>query len=84
MQWDSQLRKVGRKCVTFFGIVLHCKLQQRMLAKLLIVNEVERVWDRDDQGVTKRCPLSWLTNSVLVYEPKCGGGGGLRGPSPSQ
>ncbi len=27
------------------------------------------------QGVTKRCRLSWLTNSALVYEPKCGGGG---------
>jgi hypothetical protein len=28
-----------------------------------------------DQGVTKRCRLSWLTNSALVlavYEPKCG------------
>jgi hypothetical protein len=25
------------------------------------------------RGVTKRCRLSWLTNSVLVYEPKCGG-----------
>ncbi len=25
------------------------------------------------QGVTKRCRLSWLTNSALVYEPKCGG-----------
>jgi hypothetical protein len=22
------------------------------------------------QGVTKRCRLSWLTNSALVYEPK--------------
>jgi hypothetical protein len=34
------------------------------------------------QGVTKRCRLSLLTNSALVYEPKCrgmGGGGGLRG-----
>ncbi len=29
-----------------------------------------------EQGVTKRCRLSWLTNSALVYEPKCGGGGG--------
>ncbi len=29
-------------------------------------------------GVTKRCRLSWLTNSTLVYEPKCGGGGELR------
>ncbi len=27
------------------------------------------------QGVTKRCRLSWLTNSVLVHEHKCGGGG---------
>jgi hypothetical protein len=26
-------------------------------------------------GVTKRCRLSWLTNSALAYEPKCGGGG---------
>ncbi len=24
------------------------------------------------QGVTKRCRLSWLTNSALVYKPKCG------------
>jgi hypothetical protein len=33
------------------------------------------------QGVTKRCRRSWLTNSALVYEPKCGGGGELRGLS---
>ncbi len=36
-----------------------------------------------EQGVTKRRRLSWLTNSALVYEPKCGGigggGGDLRG-----
>jgi hypothetical protein len=25
------------------------------------------------QGVTKTCRLSWVTNSALVYEPKCGG-----------
>jgi hypothetical protein len=31
------------------------------------------------QGVTKRCRLSWLTNSA--YEPKCGGRGQLRGPN---
>jgi hypothetical protein len=31
------------------------------------------------QQVTKRCRLYWLTNSALVYEPKCGGmGGGVR------
>ena len=28
------------------------------------------------QAVTERCRLSWLTNSALVYEPKCGGEGG--------
>ncbi len=28
------------------------------------------------RGVTKRCLLSWLTNSTLVYKPKCEGGGG--------
>ncbi len=31
---------------------------------------------RCKQGATKRCRLSWLTNSALIYEPKCGGGGG--------
>ncbi len=30
------------------------------------------------QGVTKRCRLSWLTNNALVYEPKCGGRGGVQ------
>jgi hypothetical protein len=28
------------------------------------------------QGVTKRCRLSWLTNSAFAYEPKCRGRGG--------
>ncbi len=35
------------------------------------------------QGVTKRCRLSWLTNSALVNEPKWGregGQGGFAGP----
>ncbi len=31
--------------------------------------------------VIKRCSLSWLTNSALVYEPKCGGGRGGVGRS---
>ncbi len=30
-------------------------------------------------GVTTRCRLSWLTNSALVYEPKCEGGWGEGG-----
>jgi hypothetical protein len=33
-------------------------------------------------GFTKRCPLSWLTNSAPVYEPKCGGRGGVAGCQP--
>jgi hypothetical protein len=33
-------------------------------------------------GFIKRCRLSWLTNSGLVYEHKCGGRGGeFRGHS---
>ncbi len=31
------------------------------------------------QGVTKRCRRSLLTSSALVYEPKCGGEGGVAG-----
>jgi hypothetical protein len=38
---------------------------------------------RFGQGVTKRCRLSWLTNSSLVHEPKCGGKGGVAGPLPT-
>jgi hypothetical protein len=34
----------------------------------------ELIYEGAIQGVTKRCRLSWLTNSALVYEPKCGGG----------
>ncbi len=37
---------------------------------------------RLEQGVTKRCRLSWLTNSALVYEPECGGSGGVAGSQP--
>jgi hypothetical protein len=31
------------------------------------------------KGVTKKCRLSWLTNSAVVYEPKCWGRGGVAG-----
>ncbi len=33
-------------------------------------------------GVTKRCRQSWLTNSALVYEPKCERRGGVAGSPP--
>ncbi len=29
--------------------------------------------ETQNQGVTKRCRLSWLTHSALVYEPNAGG-----------
>jgi hypothetical protein len=32
-------------------------------------------------GATKRCRLSWLTNSAHVYEPKFGGDGEFQGLS---
>ncbi len=35
-----------------------------------------------EQGVTKRCCLSRLTSSVIVYEPKYGGRGGITGCGP--
>ncbi len=35
-------------------------------------------WPNTQAGVYKRCRLSLLTNSALVYEPKSGGGGELR------
>jgi hypothetical protein len=34
------------------------------------------------QGVTKRCCLSRLTNSVNIYEPKCGERRGVAGSQP--
>jgi hypothetical protein len=34
------------------------------------------------QGFRKRCRLSLLTNSALVYKPKCGGKGGVAGSRP--
>ncbi len=47
------------------------------------VLKVLKVKNSHTQGVTKRCRLSWLTNSALVYEPKCGGrGGGVAGSQP--
>ncbi len=43
---------------------------------MLQINSVEGVkGDTGMQGVKKRCRLSWLTNSALVYEPNCEGRG---------
>jgi hypothetical protein len=42
---------------------------------IILINEAI---DTVNAGVTRKCRLSWLTNSALVYEPKWGGGGGYR------
>ncbi len=69
---------------------------QRFLREILR-NKFSLTWDhgfctvvqilkmqlRLTQGVTtKRCRLSWLTNSALAYEPKCGGREGVAGSQP--
>ncbi len=40
------------------------------------------VRDPPPQGITKRCRLSLLTNSALVYESQCGGIGDVAGSQP--
>jgi hypothetical protein len=37
---------------------------------------------RPSQEFKKRCRLSWLTNSALAYDPKCGGRVGVAGSQP--
>jgi hypothetical protein len=51
-----------------------CRVTVRLLAHL-VVPDLHRDLLHQlvylEQGVTKRCRLSRLTNSTLVYEPKC-------------
>jgi hypothetical protein len=45
----------------------------QLVQKFVILRRVQNYsFESFHQGVTKRCCLSWLTNSALVYEPKCG------------
>ncbi len=70
---SAQQFPVKKKCEVFWSVKLY---------HLLSIVHWFDAWKSPKyikQGVTKRCRLSWLTNSALVYEPKCGGkGGGLR------
>jgi hypothetical protein len=45
---------------------------------IILINEAI---DTVNAGVTKKCRLSWLTNSALVYERPNAGDRGLRGLS---
>jgi hypothetical protein len=44
----------------------------------LLYSFVNIVYGRRE-STKQRCRLSWLTNSALVYEPKCVGRGGVAG-----
>ncbi len=43
-----------------------------------------KIIKEEKTGVTKRCRLSWLTDSALVYKPKCGGEGAFCGASANE
>jgi hypothetical protein len=60
---------------------IHTKHSPRPLAIILLIPLMcgtlihnDYMYMGCEQGVTQRCRLSWLTNSALVYEPKCGRG----------
>ncbi len=51
----------------------------QLVQKCVILRRVQNYsFESFHQGFTKRY-LSWLTNSALVYEPKCGERGGISG-----
>ncbi len=54
-------------------------LQENALHKVVVsLRQTVSVvfYDAQSSEVTKKCRLSWPTNSALVYKPKCGGEGG--------
>ncbi len=65
--------------------ILDCTF--RHLLRLLLIWNFHhfslKLWSFCTRGLqlTKRCCLSWPTNSALVFEPNCGGMGELRGLS---
>jgi hypothetical protein len=70
--------------LVFFQTLLETKTALDMeiaVYRKLVESEEDRLGidntdNSESQGVTNRCRrLSWLTNSALLYEPKCGGGG---------
>jgi hypothetical protein len=65
--------KINKSCsLGFYGLVID-KKENKII---LIYKEIQK------QGVSKRCRLSWLTNSDLVYMPKCGVRGEVAGSQP--
>jgi hypothetical protein len=66
------------KMVWARNVLKHCTEEESTHCILYMNKEVICL----HQGVTKRCRPSLLTNSILVYEPKCGGRGGVAKPHP--
>jgi hypothetical protein len=64
--------------------MIHSKMPSNMMQRRLILLftsvPVTRKWK--SRRVTKRCCLSWLTNSALAFKLKCGGGEVAGGPQP--
>ncbi len=52
-------------------VFVNFSLSSQALLKVFDIKKYQR--KGCGQGVTKTCRLSWLTNSALVNEPKCGG-----------
>ncbi len=63
----------GEKCSSTNTGVFHSQACTFPEESFILSSPCNSVWS--EQGVTKRC-LSWLTNSALVYESKCGEMGG--------
>jgi hypothetical protein len=70
---DPEAEKIKEQHLDF-STLLYCKLALKRKARRNKCSKKKRMI-HFNQGVTKRCRLSWLTNSDTVYEPQCGGGG---------
>jgi hypothetical protein len=55
-----------------YNVALTPAFYLRIVCKIRPSDVKGKFWRRSSrQGVTKRCRLSWLTKSALLYEPKC-------------
>jgi hypothetical protein len=84
-QLTQQYYFIGLNCLFFANLqeLKHWKLLFFIVIAGMSNLLISLFLDQLTQLITKSCRLSWLTNSALVYEPKCRGGGGCRGLSQS-
>ncbi len=81
MESNSEKKLVFALMLTEVVNMLDIGVYRYGLLALLFLFYIQEIAEGENQWVTKRFRLSWLTNSDLVYEPKCRGAGGLRGQS---